>query len=289
LACSSGFGLVTGLTGALFCVTFLTRAAAWALVLAGCPELPLKPVVDDEPQLNEGFCDEGQYADIKFILLQPKDATIIALIADGFCFLTASLVGCFMILFIPTLATIGCAIPVGLFISNILSGVCLGQAFGLLLLDSGMKACLDMYALMDAAGLLASFRRKTILLAVIFLQIANNMYLLLPSLLVIMTSNLLGCRFGLCVYDMVLELNLGIRLLDVLCEDQQLVLEGLKAHHVCTAEVVVLMPIHPQEKIARVMVATTFGYYPVAARNNRFLGTVSRTDLVVPCIRAEAM
>ena len=48
------------------------------------------------------------------------------------------------------------------------------------------------YALMGAAGGLAGFSRMTMSLAVICLEITNNMYLLLPLMLVIMSSKVLA-------------------------------------------------------------------------------------------------
>jgi chloride channel 7 len=271
----------------VFCVTSLTMAVIfWVPVLVGCRELPLDTNGRDGPKLTGTICDEGQYSDIAFILLQPKEDAIKALfsrdMADGAYLSTANLLGCFMIVFTLTLATFGCAIPVGLFIPNILSGACLGRAVGQLLADSGMKVRPDVYALMGAAGSLAGFSRMTISLAVIFLEITNNVYLLLPLMLVIMTSKLVGDRFGLSVYDIVLELNPDIHLLeDGLGEDHQLVLEGLTAHDVCTAEVVVLMPTEPQVNIVRVLVGTAFGNYPIVDSKDRFLGTVSRADLIM--------
>jgi chloride channel 7 len=183
---------------------------------------------------------------------------------------------------VTTLLTFGSAIPVGLFIPNILAGACLGRAGAQALIGAGYNLRPDVYALMGAAGALAGFSRMTISLAVIFLEITNNVYMLLPLMLVIMTSKLLADHFNPSVYDIVLESNPDIHLLeDDLSEDYVLILDGINAHDMSSTNVVILREFEPLEHVLSLLLQTNYAGYPVVDAHNRLLGLVSRAELLV--------
>jgi len=240
----------------LLVVVFTMTVIFWLPIAFGCEELPpqsasyaesrhLMSGADDGPDLEGGICPEGSYSPIGYLLLQPKEKAIKVLFSrdmlKGATLSVSSLLRCYVMVFITTIVTFGSAIPVGLFIPNILGGACLGRAIAQIGIEAGVAMRPDVYALMGAAGALAGFSRMTISLAVIFLEITNNVYMLLPLMLVIMTSKIIGDHFTLSVYDIVLESNPDIHLLeDDLSEDQRLIFDGITAHDACSADVVIL-------------------------------------------------
>jgi len=284
----------------LFVVIFTMTICFWPAILMGC-----KPLAEDSisgsdehgarmllgsddngsPHIEGIICPGNEYSDIAFLLLNSKEAAIKTLfsreMASGAMLSIPSLAVVYVIVYGTTILTFGSAIPVGLFIPNILAGACLGRIMGQLLLDFGLPVHPGVYALMGAAGALGGFSRMTISLAVIFIEITNNMYLLLPLMLVIMWSKNLADRYGPSVYDIVLESNPDIHLLeDSLNEDYHLVLEGMTTHDICTADVVVLRAFEPYEQIIKLLLQTTFAGYPVVDAHGRLVGLVSRTQLM---------
>jgi chloride channel 7 len=221
-----------------------------------------------------------------YILLSPKEQAIKTLfsreMAVGAELSVGSLLASFVIVWGTTIVTFGSAMPVGLFIPNILAGACLGRAVGQQLCDSGLFVRPDVYALMGAAGALAGFSRMTISLAVIFLEITNNMNMLLPLMLVIMASKQVADLFGPSVYDIVLEGNPEVHLLDDgLSEDHELVLEGLTVHDLAATDVYVFKSFEQLEKVMQVLLSTNYSAYPVVDVDGRLLGIVDRTKLLL--------
>eukprot|EP00931_Biecheleriopsis_adriatica_P088474 TRINITY_DN62787_c0_g1_i1.p1 TRINITY_DN62787_c0_g1~~TRINITY_DN62787_c0_g1_i1.p1 ORF type:complete len:1040 (+),score=220.78 TRINITY_DN62787_c0_g1_i1:393-3122(+) len=278
-------------------VIFSTAICFWPALAMGCKPLDagaadthhLRRLMggehDGPPDVSGGLCEKrSSYSAMGAILLLPKEAAIKALfskdMADGAILDTASLLWSYLIIYFTTILTFGCALPVGLFVPNILAGACLGRAFGTILAAGGLAVHEGVYALMGAAGCLAGFSRVTISLAVIFLEITNNVYLLLPLMEVIMLSKVVADRFGPSVYDLVLELNPDVHLLeDALQEDQLIMLQDLTVHDACTSDVVVLREYEPLKQIVAVLLQSSFSAYPVVDNKDRLLGLVMRTSL----------
>eukprot|EP00931_Biecheleriopsis_adriatica_P111932 TRINITY_DN8640_c0_g1_i1.p1 TRINITY_DN8640_c0_g1~~TRINITY_DN8640_c0_g1_i1.p1 ORF type:complete len:1171 (+),score=203.53 TRINITY_DN8640_c0_g1_i1:67-3579(+) len=267
----------------------------WVPYAFGCTPLPhavdherrLASTGDGPPDLSGSICPEGEYSVAGYILLQPKEAVIKALfsreMAHGAELDVKTLLWCFVIVFFTTILTFGSAIPVGLFIPNILAGACLGRAWGEVLKnDFGEDVHIGVYAMLGSAGCLAGFSRVTISLVVIFLEITNNVNLVLPLMLVIMVSKSIADRFGPSVYDLVLELNPEVHVLeDDLSEDHLLVLQSLTVHDVCTPDVIVLREYEPIQQIVTLLMQTSFSGYPVVADDDRLVGLVLRSSLVL--------
>mmetsp|Transcript_69691 Transcript_69691/g.179664 ORF Transcript_69691/g.179664 Transcript_69691/m.179664 type:complete len:1020 (+) Transcript_69691:88-3147(+) len=282
------------------CIALLTMSVCfWPAVLLGCREVPAVDgarrlggaLEDGPPVLTGGICPQPQvegmeaYSDLGYILLSPKEGAIRTLfseeMAGGAYMSIPSLLIAWGIVFFTTICTFGSAIPVGLFIPNILAGACLGRAFGQALLNMDFNVHPGVYALMGAAGALGGFSRMTISLAVIFLEITNNMNLLMPLMLVIMISKVVADQFGPSVYDIVLDVNPDIHLLeDHLSEDHLLVLNGLKVHDVCTSEIVVLRGRESISEIMKLLEWTTYGGFPIVDDDGMIDGLITRTQLV---------
>mmetsp|Transcript_65824 Transcript_65824/g.122791 ORF Transcript_65824/g.122791 Transcript_65824/m.122791 type:complete len:1154 (-) Transcript_65824:161-3622(-) len=281
----------------LLVVTVSLGVCFWIPALIGCTDIDDHHHADSghhrrlggggssgPPDLRGGICPDDQYSSIAYLLLEPKEVAIKALFTETMEYHAVMeiphLLITWFIIFTCTILTFGTAIPVGLFIPNILAGACLGRAVGQGMLDAGYAIHPGVYALMGAAGALAGFSRMTMSLAVIFLEITNNMYLLLPLMLVIMSSKTVADRFNPSVYDIVIELNPEVQILeDNLSEDMLIVLEGLTAHDACTAEVAVLREIETVRQVVATLMQTPYGTYPIIDTAGRLVGTVSRMQL----------
>jgi len=289
----------------LLVVTISLGACFWIPVVVGCSDTHSLHHVDaghrrlgggssGPPDLRGGICPDDQYSTIAYLLLEPKEVAIKALFTESMehnaVMEIPHLIITWFIIFTCTILTFGTAIPVGLFIPNILAGACLGRAVGQAMLDAGYDIHPGVYALMGAAGSLAGFSRMTMSLAVIFLEITNNMYLLLPLMLVIMSSKIVADRFNPSVYDVVIELNPEVQLLeDNLSEDMLIVLEGLTAHDACTAEVAVLREIETVRQVVATLMQTHYSTYPIIDTAGRLVGTVSRVQLAAVLAHQESM
>lgn len=232
------------------------------------------------------ICPEGQYSTMAYILLQPKEAVTKALfskdLAHGASMDIKSLLLSFVIIYFLTSITFGSALSVGLFIPNILSGACLGRAWGEALCYWGQDVHVGVFALMGASGALAGFSRMTVALAVIFMEITMNMYLLIPLIMVIYISKSVADWFGPGVVDVVLELNPEIHVLeDHLTEDRHIALESLTAHDACTSDVVVLRKHESAKKIISMLMQTSFSAYPVVMNDDRLVGLVLRSRIIL--------
>jgi len=282
-------------------IVFITMTICfWPAALMGCREVEanmqdlnprrlMSSKDNGPPDLTGGICPivngYQTYSDLGYILLSPKELAIRTLFsreyASGAYMSTTSLLVAWAIVYFMTILTFGSAMPVGLFIPNILSGACLGRAVGQMLADMDFDVHPGVYALMGSAGALGGFSRMTISLAVIFLEITNSMNLLIPLMLVIMVSKVVADQFNPSVYDIVLEVNPSIHLLeDNLSEDQLVMLQGLKVHDVCTAEIVVLRICETIGEIMKLLMRTTFGGFPVVDDDGVVAGIITRTQLV---------
>lgn len=171
--------------------------------------------------------------------------------------------------------------PAGLFIPNILFGACIGRTVGeeLCIIFPNLDVHPGVYALMGAAGMLGGFSRMTVSLTMIMLEITSNMRMLLPLMLCIMIAKAVADRFTVSVYDVILELNPSIHMLERLDEDREAMLQNLNVHDVCNADVVVLKANEPLSSIIRVLLVTQYSGYPVVDSHHHVLGFVARTQL----------
>jgi chloride channel 7 len=232
------------------------------------------------------ICPQGQYSDVAVILLSPKEVAIKALFSrnfqDGATFSVSNLLVSFALVFVLTIFTFGSAIPAGLFIPNILAGACLGRAIGELFREA--NPALDVhpgvYALVGSAGMLSGFSRMTISLTMIMLEITANMHLILPIMLSVFVAKTIADRFIVSAYDLVLELNPDVHMLEGdLDEDRLLVLEKLTVHDACTTDVLVLRGVEPMSNVVSILSRSSYGFYPVVDAQNHLLGVVGRVQL----------
>ena len=110
----------------------------------------------------------------------------------------------FVVYFILGVYTYGLAIPSGLFIPLILIGSHLGWFVGYgweYIINNGKPTRMHMYALMGASAMLGGTTRMTISLVAIIIEITNDVYYLMPVMIVVMISKLVGDRFNAPIYE----------------------------------------------------------------------------------------
>jgi len=236
-------------------------------------------------EMGQVICPEGEYSDLFVLLMQPKEAAVKLLFSremgSGMEVSIPHLIVCAVIVYALTLATFGSALPCGLFIPNILCGAILGRAFGEALLKAGCDVHPGVYALMGSTGMLSGFSRMTISLAMIMLEITNNMRLLVPLIVTIMLSKIVADRISPSVNHVILSLNPQVHMLeDELSEDRIMVLEHLAVHDACTAEVVVLREREKTAHVVSLLMQSSFGGYPIVDDANRLVGLAGRSRLI---------
>jgi len=90
---------------------------------------------------------------------------------------------------------------VGRLTGEFLSAGYAGETFGMSRVSPGV------YALVGAAGMLGGVTRMTISLTVILVELSNDINLLLPIMLAILSAKLVGDRFTISLYDIHIELG----------------------------------------------------------------------------------
>jgi len=168
---------------------------------------------DNRLKLWSAHCQDPatEGSGVATILLESRELAIKALFSNDYANGTLEekhLAGLFVLIFCLTLCTYGSSIPAGLFIPNIMVGGCYGRLVGLLMqrwVDQPVHP--GVYALMGATGMLAGFSRMTVSLGVIMLEITSNAHLILPIMLVIMISKLIGDCLTPSAYDIIIALK----------------------------------------------------------------------------------
>ena len=164
-----------------------------------------------------GGGDGGEMNEMATLLLQPMEAAVVQLFTRGTPgYFTLGTLAVFVPLyFASAVFTYGIAVPSGLFIPCMMMGAGTGRfcgeamrAVGLSSVDPGV------YALVGAAGMLGGVTRMTISLAVILVEVSNDIQLLLPIMLAILLAKAVGDRFTRSLYDIHILLS-GATLLAV--------------------------------------------------------------------------
>merc|ERR1740121_3154 len=96
-----------------------------------------------------------------------------------------------------------------------------------------------------------------------------------------MTSKQIADIWGPSVYDIALESNPNIHMLeDSIHEDQMLVLKNVVVHDICTPHVCVMRAFEQPERIISVLKKTTYAGFPIVDEQQRMVGFVTRARLV---------
>jgi len=235
--------------------------------------------------LARGHCHENEYSAVATILMQPKKTAIEALFTRSFeggaVFTIPELLLCAGLILMLTIVSYGMATPYGLFVPNIMLGACIGRAMGQALeqLFDDPSIHPGLYAFMGAAGQLAGFSRMTVSLTMIMVEITSNISMTLPLMLTIVVSKFVGDRFTESVYDIGIELNEQIKMV----EGEFANLPGLTIFDICTKEVKTVHAVETVRQLSEVLVDTRYQMFPIVQgvqHGQQLIGVVSRSKLV---------
>ncbi|KAL3769142.1 hypothetical protein ACHAWO_007883 [Cyclotella atomus] len=171
------------------------------------------------------------------------------------------------------------AVPSGLFVPSLLSGVAFGRLFGHLLhkLDHTSATFADSgtYALMGAAAVLGGMARMTISLTVILLEATGNMQYVLPLMMTLMAARFNGNVFNEGLYDIHIHLK-HIPFLEpevpTIAERHEIV-----AGQVMSTEVKCLRPVERVGIVYDLLKNVSHGNFPIVdtASSGTLYGTAS--------------
>ena len=158
----------------------------------------------DEGGSSGGGGGGGAMNEMATLLLQPMEGAVVQLFTRGTAgYITIPTLAAFVPLFFASAVfTYGIAVPSGLFIPCMMMGAGLGRLSGELIRAMGSNAAdPGVYALVGAAGMLGGVTRMTVSLAVILVEVSNDIQLLLPIMLAILLAKAVGDRFTRSLYD----------------------------------------------------------------------------------------
>lgn len=177
----------------------------------------------------------------------------------------------------------GIAVPSGLFVPSLLSGAAFGRLFGNLAYKLYPNlAFSNTYALIGAAAVLGGMARMTISLTVILLECTGNEQFVLPLMLTLMTSRIVGSLFNDDLYHIHIHLKKGIQFLEA-------ELRSITRHHSLTAgqvmgaNVIFVKPVEKVGVIYDILTSCSHTNFPVVDTNDNgvLYGTIGRSALCI--------
>ena len=185
----------------------------WISLVFGCSDAPefagsagrrLSAGASIQYQPHQCSSGGGEMNEMATLLLQPAETAVAQLFSRGSVgYLSIPTLAAFVPLYFLSAAfTYGIAVPSGLFIPCMMMGAGLGRLSGELIRAMGSNAAdPGVYALVGAAGMLGGVTRMTVSLAVILVEVSNDIQLLLPIMLAILLAKAVGDRFTRSLYD----------------------------------------------------------------------------------------
>merc|ERR1740129_2561795 len=164
-----------------------------------------------------------------------------------------------------------------------MAGGCLGRAVGQLVQEGTGKSDvhLGVYALIGAAGQLSGITRMTVSLTLIMVEITNNVRLMLPLMLCVMVSKFIADRFTAGIFDVALELNGQVKMIDGACQEGDSWSDNLTVLDICSTEVVVLHCRERCNHIVKLLDEIPYHGFPlVEGKKAHVVGLVLRSRLL---------
>jgi chloride channel 7 len=288
----SSAGLKCTLTIFETIVTLMAVASIFFVLPFGFDCMNTEDVADDHILAHAGAhglspiqydCQDGFYNDMATLVFNPGEGCVIQLFSR-------STHGYFRIntLFVFILAFFPCAcycyglfVPAGLFVPSLMTGAAIGRLIGEVL--HGVYPTIDpgMYSLVGAAALLGGITRMTISLAVILVELTNDINFLLPILLTLIISKMTGDMIEESIYDIHMMQMMGVPYL----EEEPPEDAGFRtAQDVMKPNVVCMKVISKVADIQSKLDACTHNGFPVveggySGEEKTFLGMISREKL----------
>ena len=214
------------------------------------------------------------FNDLATLLMQPQESAIKQLFSRSTAgYFSPTCLGIFILIYFScALFLYGIAVPSGLFVPGLLIGGGIGRLVGECLYLSGgigLRCDPGVYALIGAAGMLGGVTRMTMSLAVIIVELTNDIDLLLPIMLTIGIAKQVGDAFTPSVYDIHIRLQ-GVPMLEEKLDNVPPEMQGaLNAKSVMSRNVVCVGPAESASRLSFVLSTTTHHAFPLVDRVTR--------------------
>jgi H+/Cl- antiporter ClcA len=231
-----------------------------------------------------GLNDHAYFNDMATLIFNPQEGVAKQLFSRSTAgYFRIEVLSTFLAVFFPCACyCYGLFVPAGLFVPSLISGAAMGRLIGELLRDGLEVDYIDpgMYALIGAGALLAGITRMTISLAVILIELTNDINFLLPILLTIAFAKTTGDYVATSIYDTHIEL-MGVPFL----EPEP---PGESAFRICQdamkTNVVTVRVIEDLEVLKRTLSRYSHNAFPVidpgkSGQGRTFVGIISRQVL----------
>ena len=229
-------------------------------------------------------CEEGEYNELaSLIFSEPGDAIRLLFHLHKHAFSTFCLLTFFLLYISAAVITYGIAVPSGLFVPSLLSGAAFGRLFGNMAHKIYPElAFSNIYALIGAAAVLGGMARMTISLTVILLECTGNEQFVLPLMLVLMTSRIVGSVYNDDLYHIHIHLKKGVEFLEA--ELRSIVRHhNLVAGQIMGPNVIFIRPVEKVGVVYDILVSAKHSNFPVVDTDDRnvLVGTIGRNALCV--------
>ncbi|KAF4656269.1 hypothetical protein FOL47_009049 [Perkinsus chesapeaki] len=260
----------------------LSFGLSWAFFHRCNPAVPNAVIGDDG--IAGAMCYEGEGGgkvnSLAALLMSSRDDAIRFLFSPYMGdseFSAGVLILAAVVIFILTLLTYGLAIPMGLFIPNIMIGACLGRVVGIWMYATG--GSVGSYAVIGAAGMLAGFSRMTISLTAIVLEITGDLWQLPYIMITVIISKQVADLFIKGAYDLVLEVR-QVPYLEELDASHEYCMRGKSiAFRMSHAPLVGFSPVETYGRVHDVL-ANYMHCAFVVEEHGKLRGLVSRSAIV---------
>jgi len=228
-------------------------------------------------------CDDGYYNQMATLTLTPQETAILQLQSRSTAeFFSITVLAAFTVIyFLCAVVAYGLAVPAGLFIPSMMIGASLGRLIG----ESMHKLAPDtvepgLYALVGATAVLGGITRMTISLTIIMVEVSNDINFLLPIMLAVAVSKLVGDFFTPSLYDV----HMWLACIPYLDSDPPKVFDALSADSIMNRDVKMLSIEEKMGVIEDMLEATHHNAFPVvetgvSGLNRYFAGMITRSQL----------
>jgi chloride channel 7 len=228
-------------------------------------------------------CNDHYYNDMATLVFNPGEACVIQLFSRStHGYFQIKTLAVFILAFFPCACyCYGLFVPAGLFVPSLMTGAAIGRLIGELLHTTYPTIDPGLYSLVGAAALLGGITRMTISLAVILVELTNDINFLLPILLTLIISKMTGDMLEESIYDIHMMKMAGVPYL----EEEPPEDAGFRtAQDVMKSHVVCMSAISKVADIQTKLEECTHNGFPVieggvSGEDKTFLGVISREKL----------
>ncbi|CAJ1951978.1 unnamed protein product [Cylindrotheca closterium] len=243
----------------------------------GCRQIPAY----DHYLANVGhqfFCEEGEVNALATILLGSRDKAIRWILTDPEQFQCLTLLTVGGLFYFLTLATIGSALPLGVFTPTVLIGASVGGAGGILLktyVDSQITP--STIALLGVAAMLAGVQRSTVSICVILVEGTGQIKVLIPVIITVVVARYVA---SLVHPDGIYEVSMSLKGYPFLNHKDIRLYDMFEVGDVMSAPVITVRPYEKAKDLVAFLERSPGHGFPVVDSDHKLLGIVRRNQIV---------